>query len=649
MNTASPDLSVADVQAASSRGGLQQLLARLGYDSRTPVEQTAVGLGFAERVQPLVLQAWRLVQRNGLGLPLEVYWFEVKTLTVDLRKALATAFRNKPVNALLVLTTRDHNPLDFVLVEKALGATTGPGGQVTVSYRLFSVDRLRPSPMHLRVLGRMSNTAADPYSQYERIRDAFRLAEWSTDEFNNRNLFSDYFLRERLTNREFFPVWDTNVLPAQRELNGILRAAGEPRQLDAAAYRSRFIEPLLGALGFRFTVPPRGEAEADYLLRPADSEPDAAPRAALLVYPWDRPLDRQDEPGRERADDVPGIRVIRALEHHKVPWAVLTNGKDWRLYCAQAHSRATNYYEVDLPDSLERDDPKAFRYFYLFFRTAAFVPQPVPEAPGEPPVSFLDQVRIGSEAFAKEVGDRLRKRIFEEVFPYLAQGFVAFRKEERGEGTAAGDPFLDDVYDATLTLLYRLLFLLYAEALGLVPVGQPAYDALSLNRLKQQVKEAAGEDEDAVEERLKKRYSRTEAGLYVELAKLFAAIDQGSKECLLPAYNGGLFRTRPADDDASREARAARFLADYCVPDFYLAYALDLLARGEDPRSHALVFVDYKALGVRQLGSIYEGLLMYHVVVPRGDDERAHRRPGLKVALVPSNTERKSTGSYFTP
>jgi hypothetical protein len=70
---------------------------------------------------------------------------------------------------------------------------------------------------------------------------------------------------------------------------------------------------------------------------------DAPPCATLLVYPWDRPLDCRDDKERDRADHVPGIRVIRALEQHRLSWAVLTNGKDWRLYCAQAHSRATNY------------------------------------------------------------------------------------------------------------------------------------------------------------------------------------------------------------------------------------------------------------------------------------------------------------------
>jgi hypothetical protein len=637
------ELTTAHVQAASSREGIRQLLAQLGYDTSEPVQQTAAALGVAERAHHAVLQVWRLAaQRLAPGVPpaLEVYWFELKALTADLRRALVAAFRNKPGNALLLLTTRDFDPLDFVLVEKADAPSAGPAGQVAVSFRFFSVARRHPSGVHLRVLGRFDNVAPDPYAQYDRLRDAFALAEWSEDEFNNRNLFSDYFLKKRLTDPHLFPEWETDVRPAHRELTGIGDAAGDVRNLPTADLRKKFIDCVLEALGFRLAAAPGDDAQADALLVPREAGQDAPACAALLAYPWDRPLDRKDEKDRDRADDVPGIRVIRALEQHQVPWAVLTNGKDWRLYCAAAHSRASNYYEVDLPESLTAADLKAFRYFYLFFRADAFTPAPV---------SFLDRLRQGSAAFAKELGDRLRVSIFADVFPYLAEGFVKDRKQRSGTTTGAGDPFLAEVYDATLTLLYRLLFLLYAESLDLLPVHEPAYREVSLRRLAEEVAEAAGGDTDAVEGRLNQRYSHSDTGLYERLGRLFQVIDAGSKEHNVPAYNGGLFRTKPADDAPGREAAAARFLNAHRVPDFYLARALDLLARGEDPRTGELVFIDYKSLGVRQLGSIYEGLLMYHVVIPQDDWEREYRRPGLRVALVPSNKERKSTGSYFTP
>src|SRR5208283_2416477 len=125
-------------------------------------EQTAASLGVAERSQHLIRNVCRIAaERLGPGLPpaLEVYCFETTALTVELRKALVAAFRNKPANALLIVATRDFDPLDFVLVEKDVPAG-GPGGaRVAVSHRLMSVDRRNPSHVHLRVLERMSRAA----------------------------------------------------------------------------------------------------------------------------------------------------------------------------------------------------------------------------------------------------------------------------------------------------------------------------------------------------------------------------------------------------------------------------------------------------------------------------------------------------------
>src|SRR5205823_9799577 len=78
----------------------------------------------------------------------------------------------------------------------------------------------------------------------------------------------------------------------------------------------------------------------------------------------------------------------------------------------------------------------------------------------------------------------------------------------------------------------------------------------------------------------------------------------------VPTYNGGLFNTTP-DRSERREHRIARFLLEHKIPDRYLALAIDRLARDQDERTLALVFIDYKSLEVRHLGSIYEGLLEF--------------------------------------
>ena len=58
--------------------------------------------------------------------------------------------------------------------------------------------------------------------------------------------------------------------------------------------------------------------------------------------------------------------MVALLDSGEAPWAIVTNGKLWRHYFARAHSRATNYYEIDLDETLAMDDPNfAFRYFGL--------------------------------------------------------------------------------------------------------------------------------------------------------------------------------------------------------------------------------------------------------------------------------------------
>jgi len=73
------------------------------------------------------------------------------------------------------------------------------------------------------------------------------------------------------------------------------------------------------------------------------------------------------------------------------------------------------------------------------------------------------------------------------------------------------------------------------------------------------------------------------------------------------------------------------------VADHYLVQALDELARQED-EDGARRFVDYKYLTVRELGSVYEGLLEYRLV-----------ENGGKVHLENSEGKRHLTGSYYTP
>jgi hypothetical protein len=352
-------------------------------------------------------------------------------------------------------------------------------------------------------------------------------------------------------------------------------------------------------------------------------------------------------------------------------WAIMTNGKTWRLYCARAHSRATNYFEIDLEETLASPDlADAFRYYWLLFRAKAFFGQP----------TFVDSILTESESYAKALGERLKDRVFEHVFPRFAEGFV----EQQGKpAVRLTENELTETYHATLTFLYRILFLLYAEARDLLPVRETrGYWEISLKKMKEEIAVKAGNIEDQAPERLKKVYSAASTELYDSLNELFRVIDKGKAELNVPMYNGGLFVTDYADaDEESDETSAIRFLTEHKIPDRFLAMGLDLLARDIDEKTESLAMIDYKSLGVRQLGSIYEGLLEFKLrvaqekmavvagkkneeVIPYAEAMKEERKIKTRGKgserieqiyhkgdpyLENDNHERKASGSYYTP
>ena len=296
--------------------------------------------------------------------------------------------------------------------------------------------------------------------------------------------------------------------------------------------------------------------------------------------------------------------------------------------------------------------------------------------------TFLDSLLKGSEEYAKQLGERLKDRVFEDVFIHFAEGFIDFIKARDGKDADLDQLKLDEVFQGTLTLLYRLLFMLYAESRDLFPVKEiRGYYEKSLTRLKTEIATAGGPIAAEVEKTLKEKYSVYDTILYDRLLELFRIVDQGEASINVPMYNGGLFLSNPGVDDQSADARLARFLLQNKVHDRYLAKGLDLLARDEDDKTFKLVPIDYKSLGVRQLGSIYEGLLEFKLliakekmavvkgkkteeVVPYQEAVKdklkilTDRRNGAKTERVftigklyleNDKRERKATGSYYTP
>ena len=279
------------------------------------------------------------------------------------------------------MLTANFNRIDFVLVEKHTPVDQEGGiakPQVKLRPIPFSVDRHKPERIQLRVLGRFTWTEVDAFAQYEKLVAAYSLAYWSEEYFNNRALFSDYFLTERLANSDDFPEWNEEPKPAYGQMRQIYQAAAakitpalkEPLRLE-------LLEPIFGQLGFELGRGRKDDTpeEPDYRLYPLNHKADDKPLAACLAYPWGRFLDGKDETrDAETPGHNPGQRVVSLLERAEAPWIVMTNGRLWRLYSPKAPSRASNYYEVELADALGQsvtfaaEPGDALRYFWLLFR-----------------------------------------------------------------------------------------------------------------------------------------------------------------------------------------------------------------------------------------------------------------------------------------
>ena len=667
------DLQKKDLLDLASPDGVAVFFARLRYDTSARTLHTAASLGITEAVGRPIRRIELIADRDLL----QVYLVELTSVTIAATRALVRSFRDRGGDFLFVFTSADFSRLDFVFLDRLaenFSSTTIASATVAVRARTLTVDRRNPSTIGLRVLRRFTWTEPDRFAQADKIRSAYAVAEWSEEEglFNNRALFSDHYLKSRLRDDE---VWrDDGSAGAFRALRDLLVARSTSGNTDEGSLRASFFEPVLKILGFfprAVRRDPQDVELADFEL--LQSEGSEKPLAFCLTYPWMRYLDGKDSArDTETPDENPGAVVVSLLQNGDAPWVVVTNGKLWRLYSKRTHSRATSYFEVDLEEVVAeatRASTDPFRYFWLLFRRQAFQEVTFTREGREETVPFLDRLLLESEDYAKDLGERLKERVFDRVFPHLAEGFVS-----RWEGQPSEEE-LQLTYRATLTLLYRLLFLLYAESRDLLPVREVrGYYEKSLARLKKEIAEAAGPLEDEIEAKVKRAMDKDSIALYGRLSELFAIIDTGSADLNVPFYNGGLFATSPSEDDDSEEAEAARFLRDHAVPDRHLAAAIDLLSREDDPRA-GRIFIDYKSLGVRHLGSIYEGLLEFRIRFAadrlgivreknrdvykswRELDEKKKaklERDGRFVRkgqlyLENDKHERKATGSYYTP
>lgn len=374
------------------------------------------------------------------------------------------------------------------------------------------------------------------------------------------SLFTQDFLTEGITE---YPEWKA-ITPEELEAFGMelsvvfasFPTSGNPIE---ATTESDLIEPVLKVIGWEHfltqqTTARKGRQDVpDYLLfddedakTKANDEKEQWQRyrhgmAILEAKAWDVQLDRK---GNQPMDRVPSNQIIRYLtsvdtqSNGRVQWGILTNGRLWRIYYNRAKSKAEDYLEIDLPLALKLpgfqsdlfatasdEEQDWLKVFYLLFRRESFVRERGLK-------TFHERALERGRYWESKVAENLSDIVFEDVFPAL---LTALKQHDPNAPETLDDGYLGELRDNALTLLYRLLFVLFAEDRNLLPVYDKKYDDYGLRKRVREDIEARMEEKDT--------FTATGDNYYHHTINLFESIDQGDESIGLPPYNGGLFDT----------------------------------------------------------------------------------------------------------
>jgi hypothetical protein len=222
-----------------------------------------------------------------------------------------------------------------------------------------------------------------------------------------------------------------------------------------------------------------------------------------------------------------------------------------------------------------------------------------------------DALASASPLLDRAVG--LSARHGTEVCRALGDGMLhALRAVIAALAPRAGRRFTADVlFEHSLTVLYRILFLLFAEARGLVPLWHPVYrDRYSLEAIVGSL-----------------MLNRRHRGLWRTLQAISRLAHSGCSagELSVTAFNGRLFS--PAEAAAFDHTRTE----DPVLSDAIVAIAS---TRTGGTRRR----IAYRDLDVEQLGAVYERVLDYQ---PQSTERT--------ITLVRTGDVRKATGTFYTP
>jgi len=390
---------------------------------------------------------------------------------------------------------------------------------------------------------------------------------------------------------------------------------------NEAQLEEKFIAPLLAQLGwakaYQVGLTVQGKfAKPDYCLVLHSEQENALITSRDHTHitaiceskAWDKTLDT----GKADRNQNPHHQLQDYLSTLRVRFGFLTNGRIWRVYDTDKITAKKTFIEFDLLRLLAIEDAaekaQGLALFAFFFGRDTYVQ---PTEAGQ--VSAIQQAIFASADFTLAVEENLKAVIY----GYAGEDSLF---EIIGKAIQKANPkaSLADVYENSVVLLFRLLFVVYFEDKNYALLNKhPFYQRYSLAHIFQTLRE-----QPAARDKL-------HDGVYA-LKQLFEMLDEGAEDIDIPLFNGGLFDP----------ARAPLLLKPKIFDNATLRQLLEKLLyktnRGDtlfDTRR------DFKNMSVTHLGRIYEGLLEFRF-------ERA-TETAVYLEYESSATKGKTVEAYF--
>ena len=241
-----------------------------------------------------------------------------------------------------------------------------------------------------------------------------------------------------------------------------------------------------------------------------------------------------------------------------------------------------------------------------------------------------------SRKYQNEVSERLSEQVMHALYELL-RGLQAAHDASGGELlreplSPEGDR--NDIYRGLLSVILRLVFLLYAEERGVLPENETFVRHYSLAGLYQRLREDASLHPDTMDQRF---------GAWAQLLVLFRLVHDGARDyrtggaVSLPERRGALFdpdrfpflEGRRAGAGAGARQRIER-VRPPLISDGAVYRVLEKLLVLDGER------ISYRTLDVEQIGSVYETIMGFRMEIATGRSVAI--KPGKKLG-APSTVD----------